>query len=337
MLDSPDFTYHLQTLDCRAGIRPWRNGSFRFEKQTIGAKTVIHNYGHGGAGITMSWGCAHQVLTTVSALAPQAPIAVMGAGVMGLTAATLLVEHGFKVNLYAEKFYPETTSSVAGGQWAPSLVNFVGNQTLYFDILRFARQEHMRRGAAYGVSKRLNYSTSRIDHLDNLPHDIVPPATHLNHLPFAHLNAPGWAYDILLAEPPKLLKKMLADLDNVPTSFKRQKMKVTDISTLPEQVIVNCTGLGSAKLFNDPNLAPKKGQLAFLPAQPNLPWLFSGMGSYVFPRSDAVVVGGTYEDTDNPTPEPAKCAALVDHAKAIFAGNAAMTMDLLPSWFLQNK
>ena len=335
LLDSPDFTVNPQTLDCRAGVRPYRNGTFRFEKQFIGNKTLIHNYGHGGAGITMSWGCAHKVLDMVASLPRGGPIAVLGAGVIGLTAATLLIENGFKVNLYAEKFYPDTTSSVAGGQWAPSLVNFVGNQTLYFDILRLARKEHEKRGLAYGVSQRWNYSTGRINHLDILPSDIVKSATKFSHLPFSKLNGPGWAYDILLVEPPILLKKLLLDLDANAAAFTRKQMTITSVAMLSETINVNCTGLGSKNLFNDNQMAPKKGQLAFLPAQPNLKYLYSGAG-YVFPRSDAVVVGGTIEDIDNTIAERAKCITLVEHAKAVFAGSA-ITLASLPPWLLQNK
>jgi hypothetical protein len=43
---------------CIAGVRPFRNGSYRLEAETIGSKFIVHNYGHGGAGITLSWGCA---------------------------------------------------------------------------------------------------------------------------------------------------------------------------------------------------------------------------------------------------------------------------------------
>ena len=57
----------------------------------------------------------------------------------------------------------------------------------------------------------------------------------------------------------------------------------------------------------------------------------------MFPWSDAVVVGGTIEDINNTVPDRAKCIALVEHAKSIFAGNAAIVAASLPSWFLQNK
>jgi glycine/D-amino acid oxidase-like deaminating enzyme len=61
----------------------------------IRRKLVVHNYGHGGAGITMSWGCARDVVKLVKAREPNPlgkPVAILGAGVMGLTAATLLAE-----------------------------------------------------------------------------------------------------------------------------------------------------------------------------------------------------------------------------------------------------
>ena len=41
----------------RAGLRPTRP-LVRLEAEQAGAVTVVHNYGHGGAGVTLSWGCA---------------------------------------------------------------------------------------------------------------------------------------------------------------------------------------------------------------------------------------------------------------------------------------
>lgn len=50
------------------GLRPGRH-EVRLEIDTTSAPMpVIHNYGHGGAGITLSWGCADEVLRLVSSL-----------------------------------------------------------------------------------------------------------------------------------------------------------------------------------------------------------------------------------------------------------------------------
>jgi len=43
------------------GLRPFRPTGFVVRAEKLDAKTVIHNYGHGGAGITISWGCADEV------------------------------------------------------------------------------------------------------------------------------------------------------------------------------------------------------------------------------------------------------------------------------------
>src|SRR5438067_11397380 len=40
------------------GLRPFRSEGFVVDAQRIGEKLVVHNYGHGGAGITLSWGTA---------------------------------------------------------------------------------------------------------------------------------------------------------------------------------------------------------------------------------------------------------------------------------------
>jgi D-amino-acid oxidase len=58
-----------QVLEQVVGLRPGRATVRLEEGEPIGAGTrVVHNYGHGGAGITLSWGCAADVATLVAAL-----------------------------------------------------------------------------------------------------------------------------------------------------------------------------------------------------------------------------------------------------------------------------
>jgi D-amino-acid oxidase len=52
-----------RTLTTRIGLRPARHGGPRVEAVTTGRGRIIHAYGHGGAGMTMSWGCADEVAT----------------------------------------------------------------------------------------------------------------------------------------------------------------------------------------------------------------------------------------------------------------------------------
>ena len=47
------------------GLRPSRS-EVRLDVEYIGERKVVHNYGHGGAGVTLSWGCAEEVANLVS-------------------------------------------------------------------------------------------------------------------------------------------------------------------------------------------------------------------------------------------------------------------------------
>jgi D-amino-acid oxidase len=52
-----------RVLAKRVGLRPFRKSGVRLERdRLVDGRTVIHNYGHGGAGFTLSWGCAREVL-----------------------------------------------------------------------------------------------------------------------------------------------------------------------------------------------------------------------------------------------------------------------------------
>jgi glycine/D-amino acid oxidase-like deaminating enzyme len=72
-----------------------------------------------------------------------------------------------------------------------------------------------------------------------------------------------------------------------------------DIAALGENVIVNCTGLGSKAIFNDPELVPLKGQLTVLIPQSEITYATGGPQTpgagfvHMMPRNDGIVLGGT--------------------------------------------
>ena len=58
-------------LAVKSGLRPGRD-KVRLEVETIaGGQTVIHNYGHGGSGFTLAWGCAQEVVRMVRSCSPE--------------------------------------------------------------------------------------------------------------------------------------------------------------------------------------------------------------------------------------------------------------------------
>src|SRR4028119_166456 len=101
-----------------AGLRPYRRSGFVVRRDQLGEKALVHNYGHGGSGITFSWGTA-RLAVDLGLQAHSGPVAVIGAGIMGLTTARLVQEAGFPVTIYTAAMPPDTTSNVAGGQISP--------------------------------------------------------------------------------------------------------------------------------------------------------------------------------------------------------------------------
>src|SRR5437763_7792005 len=102
-----------------AGLRPYRRQGFVVRLEQLGEKRLVHNYGHGGAGITLSWGTS-KLATELGLEGHSGPVAVLGSGVVGLSTARLLQEAGFAVTIYTAALPPDTTSNVAGGQFHPA-------------------------------------------------------------------------------------------------------------------------------------------------------------------------------------------------------------------------
>ena len=98
--------------------RPFRAQGPRLDVERVGAKTIVHNYGHGGSGWSLSWGSS--AIATQKALATdERDIGVIGGGALGLTSALLLQRAGARVTLYAKDLPPNVRSSLATGLWTP--------------------------------------------------------------------------------------------------------------------------------------------------------------------------------------------------------------------------
>ncbi len=315
----------LERVECSAnrvirtitGLRPYRPSGYVVRRETRGSKTIIHNYGHGGAGITMSWGTA--LLAVEEALrSGHRDYAVLGCGVIGLSTAILLQQRGLRATIYSKLMPPETTSNVAGGFWSPVTLFESGRQSKEFsaNYVRAARFAHSRfqslAGPAYGVRWLPIYSLRS----DPPPNAVPPPAAPPPPNPFPEIAAlfpagrtlegadnpfPALRARVrysLLIEPAIYLRALLQDFQIAGGRIAiRDFQNVSEVLSLGEPAIVNCTGLGAKALFQDDELTPVKGQLSFLIPQPEVNYCTIGPGDlYMFPRHDGILLGGTHEE-----------------------------------------
>ena len=331
------------------GLRPYRAEGFVVEAERVGEKLVVHNYGHGGAGITLSWGTASLAVDLLSepgavatrptrrsrASYPHRHFAVLGSGVSGLSTARLL-QRRFQdgpgtVTIYAKDLPPDTTSNIAGGFWSPTSVFDPEKTTTKFnEQFRLACRLSNRAfqnlvGPDYGVRWMETFELIRneVNLTRELPGgDELYPERQVHRDPDHYF---GYnfvrQYNTMLIEPPVYLNALLRDFyiaggKLVVKEFHSRE----EIKRLPEQVIFNCTGLGARALFGDQKLEPVRGQLEVLLPQPEIDYCYLSSG-YMFPRRDGIVLGGTFDHGEwSLAPKPEQAAAILEGHAEIMKG-----------------
>jgi glycine/D-amino acid oxidase-like deaminating enzyme len=298
------------------GLRPHRDAGFLLAPSKLDDKLVIHNYGHGGSGMSVSWGTGS--MAADFALAHQdRRAAVIGAGVVGLTAARQLQRRGFDVTIYAMAVPPDVTSNMSLAGFTPTSGLIEADQRTPEWDAQFARaaaiayrQLQLLVGAGYGVSWVPQYTPTqdatpqppnpdRPDLEANLRTErvVLQPGEHPFPTKFAIRRT------TLRIEPSIYLEALMRDVKLFGGRIVIRKFEnPRELMTLAEPIVVNCTGLGARDLFGDKTLVPLKGQLTVLVPQSEVDYQTSGgvnlpstpgIGIHMMPRSDGIILGGT--------------------------------------------
>ena len=339
-------------------LRPFRAMGPRIEVEQIGDKRVVHNYGHGGSGWSLSWGSA-AIVRELAMQGGTREVAVIGCGALGLTAATLLQRAGAKVTIYASDRLPQTRSARATGLWTPdsriadadragpafgarwermARTSWAMHQTyvgqpaepvtfmdryILADAVSAQSPGPVRTAAAPTAASpgRIRFAeyVDRIADLEPQSHTLSP-----DQHPFPVTSARQTSnMQFNIAE---LGRRLMADFVAEGGRIEQRTFNTpADLAGLTEPVIVNCTGYGARALFGDETVVPVRGQMAWLPPQPEVRYslYFNGVG--IISRPDGIGVqalrGGDmvgYDDS-NEKPDRAETKAAIDRAAILFA------------------
>ncbi|GLS01448.1 D-amino-acid oxidase [Brevundimonas denitrificans] len=296
--------------------RPFRAQGPRIEAEAIGDKRVVHNYGHGGSGWSLSWGSAAAARDLALEGGPR-PVAVIGCGALGLTAALQILRAGAQVTIYAAERTPWTRSARATGVWSPdsrvaaqdamaadfparweamARRSWVDHHTfvgLDGDPVSFIDQYNLR--GARGTNRAVGPAPSpgRVDfaRLDARLGDSMPrsraltPAEH----PFPVESARVFSQMTFnVAEYARQLTE--AFLMEGGRIVQRVFHHPSELADLAEPVVVNCTGYGARALFGDESIVPVRGQIAWLPPQPEVTYALNYRSIGMVPRHDGIVI-----------------------------------------------
>ena len=288
------------------GLRPYRESGFVVRADRLDEKTLVHNYGHGGAGMSLSWGTA-ALAADLAMPHPDRRAAVIGCGIIGLTTARTLQRRGFDVTIYAASLPPDTTSNASFAAFTPTsgLVS-PPRRTAEWDA-QFARaveiayrQHQLLVGSRYGVSWIDDYTPTNSEPVNAVRGGglgseaaMLPPGIELGREVLREGEHPfgtrfARRHPVLYFEPSLYLDALMQDVLAFGGRIEvRSFATPRDLATLTETLIVNCTGLGSRTLFGDEELTPVKGQLVVLVPQPEVAWSVWTM----LPRRDGIVLG----------------------------------------------
>jgi D-amino-acid oxidase len=301
-------------------LRPFRASGPRQDVERVGDKVVVHNYGHGGSGWSLSWGSADVVVRRAIEVSPGLQdCAVLGCGALGLTAALTAQRMGLRVTIYARERPPYVRSSRATGSWTPdSRVALTSAAAPGFA----AAWEKMARTSFAMYQSYLGAAGTPVEWVDHyrLRDEADPPGYQDTH-DFAD-------YGDRIADLTPGFQEMPPGSTPFPTRYVRRTSSMTfnvasyarqlveefqiaggrietrefqspgDLARLPQSTIINCTGYGARRLWSDESIVPIRGQIAWLIPQEGVNYGLHYRALHVLGRRDGIVIQPMPEGDD---------------------------------------
>jgi len=328
-------------FDITVCLRPFRAAGPRLDTEEIGQTLVVHNYGHGGSGWSLSWGSSTIAVQKAMANSPK-EVAVIGCGALGLTSAILAQKAGAQVTIYAREMLAQARSARATGSWTPdsrialtdaagpgfgalweqmartsfktyrSYLGLPGDPVVWNDryVLSDLSPEEQEKHHAPDPLGFGQYE-DRIRDLTPRYQDLPPGSTPFP-TPFVRRSS-SMMFNIA-----DYGHTLMSDFFAAGGKFVRTEFhSPAEFATLKEKVVINCPGYGARALCKDESITPVRGQIAWLIPQPEVNYGFFYNGVSVLSRTDGIVVqhvdGGDmkgYKD-ENETPDRADAEASV--------------------------
>jgi glycine/D-amino acid oxidase-like deaminating enzyme len=306
-------------FDIAVCLRPFRPAGPRVETERLGDVLVVHNYGHGGSGWSLSWGSSARAVRLAMQASP-AEVAVIGCGALGLTSGILAQRAGARVTIYARDQLPETTSARATGEWTPdsriALVNAAapGFAAVWEEMARSSYKAHRNYLGLPGTPVEwidqyaVSYDTPRFSQSSNTSAVAARPAVEFaGYARSIRDLTPRWSRvppdatpfkassvarsEIMVFNIADYGHTLMNDFFIAGGQFRRADFRApSQIAALGKKVVINCTGYGARALWKDETLVPVRGQIARLIPQPEVRYGLVYRSVLTVPRRDGLVV-----------------------------------------------
>ena len=302
-----------RVFDITVCLRPFRAAGPRLDTERIRDTLVVHNYGHGGSGWSLSWGSSTIAVGKALAQSPDR-VAVVGCGVLGLTSALLAQAAGKPVTIYAREMIQQTPSVRASGSFTPdSRIALADAASPEFPAL----WEEMARTSLKTFRSHLGLPGDPVRWIDrydvsDLPAASARPAAE-GELQFAAyrsrlqdlypqgetLRPADTPFRAASVRRRSVLRFNIASYSQMlMTQFhlaggrieQREFHDPQELAGLPEKVVIDCTGYGARALWRDETVVPVRGQIAYLIPQAEFDYALAYRDVNVIPRSDGIVV-----------------------------------------------
>jgi len=244
-------------------------------------------------------------------------VAIVGAGVSGLTCGVLFAERGFHTTIFAEQIGQQTTSAAAGALWFPYDAE-PADKVIPWALATYKVLVDLCKDARSGVSMielRQYCRTGEIQVPDWAQSFVVSSEVErsLDISPSVFSN--GFAVGVPLVDTTIYLD-YLADRfqkagGSISPGVRFEKLEDVDPKF---DLVINCAGIGARELAHDADLEPHRGQVAIVPKIDHLQCAIvcdDAPLMYAIPRTNDCVFGGTNDVSDNLKADPATTNAIV--------------------------